>query len=370
MNRRIGFVGWRGMVGQVLAERIAEEQLSGEHASFHLMTTSQPGQPVPPGWAENAVLLDAFDLDLLREMDVVISCQGGSYTSRVHGPLRRSGWTGYWIDAASTLRLAPASTIVLDPVNLPVIERAIEAGKKDFAGGNCTVSLMLMALGGLFRAGLVEWVSFATYQAASGAGAAHMRELLAQMTQIGEAVGPALENTAASILELDRLFLETVRGSDFENERFGVPCAGNLVPWIGAASAGGRSQEEQKSGTEAAKILDLDQPLPIDGNCVRVGTMRSHCQSSTIKLAKDVSLAGIEEILREANPWVRIVPNDPEETIARLHPVAVSGTPDILVGRLRKMAMGSRYASAFSCGDQLIWGAAEPLVRVLKLVLR
>ena len=264
-----------------------------------------------------------------------------------------------------------ASTIVLDPVNLPLIERALDGGKLDFVGGNCTVSVMLMALGGLFREGLVEWLSFATYQAASGAGAAHMRELLVQMGQIADAVAPGLGGgAAASILEADRAFLRTVRGEDFETARFGAPCAGNLIPWIDTAMPDGRSREEWKAGTEAAKILGSpDKELPLDGTCVRVGSMRSHCQASTVKLTRDVPLAEIESVIGGAHEWVKIVANEPGASVAGLHPVAASGTPDVLVGRLRKMSMGPRYLNAFSCGDQLIWGAAEPLLRMVGLLV-
>ena len=369
MGKKIGFVGWRGMVGQVLADRIIAGAMPGGAARFYLLTTSQKGGPTPLPWAENPSLMDAYDLDVLREMDVVVTCRGSAYTRDVHPRLRGTGWGGYWLDASSALRMESSSTIVLDPVNLPVIERALDAGGRDFIGGNCTVSIMLMALGGLFREGLVEWLSFATYQAASGAGAAHMRELLVQMGQIGEAVEPALAGQADSILAVDRIVSETLRGGRFETSRFGTACAGNLIAWIDEAMPDGRTREEWKGQVETAKILDLARPVPIDGTCVRVGSMRSHCQSSTVKLSRDVSLGGIEALIQGANEWVEVVANDGEQSVARLHPAATSGTSTVLVGRLRKMAMGSRYLNAFSCGDQLIWGAAEPLLRMLGMLL-
>jgi aspartate-semialdehyde dehydrogenase len=302
-------------------------------------------------------------------MDVIVTCQGGNYTKEVYADLRTRGWRGYWIDAASALRMEPDSVIVLDPVNRHVIDTALACGKRDFIGGNCTVSLMLMAVGGLFQHGLVEWISAMTYQAASGAGAKNMRELLEQMGAIYAGAAELLTDRASAILDIDRVATETMRAADFPSSRFGVPLAGSLIPWIDAQLANGQSREEWKGGAETNKILGLeDRPIPIDGTCVRIGAMRCHSQGLTIKLSKDAPMDEIEEVIASANDWVKLVQNEREATVQALSPTAVTGTLDVPVGRLRKMSLGDRYLSAFTVGDQLLWGAAEPLRRMLRLL--
>jgi len=364
---KVGLVGWRGMVGSVLMERMrAENDFEAIDPVF--FTTSQAGQAAPDVGKGDSVLLDAFDLDALAEMDVVLTCQGGDYTGTVHGTLRESGWNGYWIDAASTLRMVDNAVIVLDPINQPVIDGALAAGKKDFIGGNCTVSLMLMAIGGLFKAGLVEWVSSMTYQAASGAGAKNMRELLSQMGSLHQAAGTALQTPSSAILDIDRDVSAHLRGDEIPTDEFGAPLAGSLIPWIDKAVEEGQTKEEWKGFVETNKILQSDPLIPIDGICVRIGAMRSHSQALTIKLTKDVSIEEITEILRNDNEWVDVVDNNKEDTIARLTPAAISGTLTVPVGRLRKMKMGPEYLSAFTVGDQLLWGAAEPLRRMLRIL--
>jgi len=363
----VGLVGWRGMVGSVLMERMQAENDFGSIDPV-FFTTSQAGQAAPDVGQGASVLLDAFDLDALAGMDVILTCQGGDYTTAVHGKLRASGWKGYWIDAASTLRMAEDAVIILDPVNQPVIDHALANGKKDFIGGNCTVSLMLMAIGGLFKAGLVEWVSSMTYQAASGAGAQNMRELLCQMGSLHQAAGNALQTPSSAILEIDRNVSARLRGNEIPTEQFGAPLAGSLIPWIDKAVADGQTKEEWKGYAETNKILQNDPLIPIDGLCVRIGAMRSHSQALTIKLTKDVSIEEITEILRNDNEWVDVVGNTKEETLARLTPAAISGTLTVPVGRLRKMKMGPEYLTAFTCGDQLLWGAAEPLRRMLRIL--
>jgi len=369
MNR-VGFVGWRGMVGSVLMDRMRKE---GDFAAIDepvFFTTSQVGQEGPDVGRGSAPLQDARDLDTLAAMDLVLTCQGSSYTQAVYHDLRARGWQGYWIDAASTLRTASDSVIVLDPVNRAVIDTALAAGERDFIGSNCTVSLMLMALGGLFRHGLVEWVSAMTYQAASGAGAQHMRELLAQMGAIHEGVAELLADPAAAILDIDRTVAETMRGGQFPTARFGVPLAGSLIPWIDTRLENGQSREEWKGMAETNKILGReDRPIPVDGTCVRVGAMRCHSQGLTIKLSGDIPLDEIEDMIDSANDWVTLVPNERETTVRALAPAAVTGTLKIPVGRLRKMNLGGQYLSAFTVGDQLLWGAAEPLRRMLRLLL-
>ncbi len=369
MNK-VGFVGWRGMVGSVLMDRMREE---GDFADIDepvFFTTSQVGRAGPDAGRGSAPLRDAGDLDALAAMDLVLTCQGSSYTQAVYPGLRDRGWRGYWIDAASTLRMAPTSVIVLDPVNRDVIDAALAAGKRDFIGGNCTVSLMLMALGGLFRHGLVEWVSAMTYQAASGAGAQHMRELLAQMGAIHDGVAELLADPASAILDIDRVVTETMRGTRFPTPRFGVPLAGSLIPWIDTQLANGQSREEWKGMAETNKILGREErPIPIDGTCVRVGAMRCHSQGLTIRLGGNIPLDEIEDMIDSANDWVMLVPNEREATVQALAPAAVTGTLQIPVGRLRKMNLGEQYLSAFTVGDQLLWGAAEPLRRVLRLLL-
>jgi len=364
---KVGLVGWRGMVGSVLMERMRAEN-DFEMIDPVFFTTSQAGQAAPNVGKGDSVLLDAFDLDALAEMDVVLTCQGGDYTGAVHGKLREAEWNGYWIDAASTLRMADDAVIVLDPVNSPVIDAALAAGKKDFIGGNCTVSLMLMAIGGLFKAGLVEWISSMTYQAASGAGAKDMRELLSQMGSLHQAAGDDLQTPSSAILDIDRNVSDHLRGDDIPTEEFGAPLAGSLIPWIDRLVEDGQTREEWKGYAETNKILQNDPIIPIDGICVRIGAMRSHSQALTIKLTKDVSIEEITEILRNDNEWVDVVDNNKEDTLARLTPAAISGTLTVPVGRLRKMKMGPEYLSAFTVGDQLLWGAAEPLRRMLNIL--
>ncbi|GAB4558420.1 MAG: aspartate-semialdehyde dehydrogenase [Geothermobacteraceae bacterium] len=361
----VGFVGWRGMVGSVLMQRMQEEN------DFALITpvffsTSQAGQDAPFGAGK---LLDATNIDELKKLDVIVTCQGGDYTREIFPQLRGAGWQGYWIDAASTLRMDKDAVIILDPVNRRVIDQALAEGKKDFIGGNCTVSLMLMALGGLFRAGLVEWLSSMTYQAASGAGAPNMRELLAQMGHLHASVAEELADPASAILEIDRKVTAELQGDAIPKEHFGFPLAGSLLPWIDREVEDGQSREEWKGYAETNKILGNETPIPIDGICVRVGAMRCHSQALTIKLTKDVPIDEIEQLLANDNDWVELVPNRKEETLARLTPAAVSGTLKTPVGRVRKMKMGPQYLSAFTCGDQLLWGAAEPLRRMLRILL-
>ncbi|MEI6891273.1 MAG: aspartate-semialdehyde dehydrogenase [Pontiella sp.] len=364
---KTGLIGWRGMVGSVLMERMRAEN-DFEHIDPVFFTTSQAGQAAPNVGKGESVLMDAYDLDALSKMDVILTCQGGDYTTKMHGELRSNGWNGYWIDAASTLRMAEQSTLVLDPINCPVIDQALMDGKKDFIGGNCTVSLMLMAIGGLFKAGLVEWVSSMTYQAASGAGAQNMRELLAQKGHLFDAAAEDLKNPASAILEIDRKVSEALRSDSFPKKQFGAPLAGSLIPWIDKAVENGQTKEEWKGYVETNKILQNDPAIPIDGICVRIGAMRSHSQALTIKLTQDVSIEKITEILRNDNEWVDVVNNNKEETLARLTPAAISGTLTVPIGRLRKMKMGPKYLSAFTVGDQLLWGAAEPLRRMLRIL--
>ena len=367
--KRVGLVGWRGMVGSVLMERLREE---GDFARFEptFFTTSQAGQPGPDIGRDVPPLQDAHSVEALAAMDIIVTCQGGDYTERMHGELRRHGWDGHWVDAASTLRMADDSVIVLDPVNRDVIDAAIAGGTRDFIGGNCTVSLMLMALGGLFRQDLVEWITPMTYQAASGSGAQHMRELLEQMGALNAAVADQLADPASAILDIDRRVTATLRGDDFPVAQWGFPLAGSLLPWLDSELPSGQSKEEWKAEVETNKILGRgDRPIPIDGICVRVGAMRSHSQAMTIKMKRDVPLDEVEAMLAEANDWVQVVPNEKQASMARLTPAAVTGTLDIPVGRLRKLTMGGEYLSAFTVGDQLLWGAAEPLRRALGILL-
>jgi aspartate-semialdehyde dehydrogenase len=370
MGHTVGFVGWRGMVGSVLLERMQAEQdfdLIHEPVFF---TTSQAGQPGPDIGREIAPLQDAIDLATLGRMDIIVTCQGGDYTRQIHHALRQNGWRGYWIDAASALRMEPDSVIVLDPVNRPIIDQALAAGQKDFIGGNCTVSLMLMALGGLFQQGLVEWVSAMTYQAASGAGARNMRELLHQMGQLHAAATDALANPASAILEVERQVTAKMRATEFATDQFGVPLAGSLIPWIDVPLENGQSKEEWKAISEANKILGLaPAQIPIDGTCVRIGALRCHSQALTIKLKQNIPIDDVASILDEANAWSHIVPNEREATVQQLSPAQVTGTLSIPVGRLRKMNLGNQYLNAFTVGDQLLWGAAEPLRRMLRILL-
>ena len=373
-NPLVGLVGWRGMVGSVLMDRM---QAEGDFALIEPMffSTSNAGGSAPAGLAKNeSKLFDASDITALRRCDIVITCQGGDYTMAVYPQLRAAGWKGYWIDAAKTLRMQDDAVIILDPVNLPVIKSALARGVKDYIGGNCTVSCMLMGVGALFKADLVEWMSCATYQAASGGGAQHMRELLTQMGTLNAAVRPLLDNPAGAILDIDRQVAATQRGlSAAETQNFGVPLAGSLIPWIDADRGDGTSLEEWKGGAETNKILGRfgcgAAPVPIDSLCVRVGAMRCHSQALTIKLKQNVPLADIEQLIGHDNEWVRFVPNNRIDTVAQLTPVAVTGTMDIAVGRVRKLALGDHYLGAYTIGDQLLWGAAEPLRRMLRILL-
>lgn len=367
MNR-VGFVGWRGMVGSVLMQRMLEENDFDQINEPVFFTTSQVGQAGPEIGKEIAPLKDANDIDALKQMDVIITCQGGDYTKAVYPQLRAAGWDGYWIDAASALRMADDSIIILDPVNADVINKGLSKGIKTFVGGNCTVSLMLMGLGGLFKAGHVEWVSSMTYQAASGAGARNMRELITQMGQIRDGSAQMLQDPASAILDIDRQVANTMR-NDLAVDNFGVPLAGSLIPWIDVPVADGQSKEEWKGYVETNKILGRNaNPIAIDGTCVRIGAMRCHSQAFTIKLNKDLPMDEIEQMIAEANDWVKVVPNDRQITMQELTPTKVTGTLSIPVGRLRKMKMGKQYLNAFSVGDQLLWGAAEPLRRMLRIL--
>ncbi|MDP1902392.1 MAG: aspartate-semialdehyde dehydrogenase [Rubrivivax sp.] len=377
-NPLVGLVGWRGMVGSVLMDRMRTE---GDFALIEPMffSTSSAGGALPAAIAGLAkgdtALHDAGDIAALKRCDVVITCQGGEYTKAVYPQLRAAGWKGYWIDAAKTLRMQDDAVIVLDPVNMPVIQSALAKGVKDYIGGNCTVSCMLMGVGALFKADLVEWMTATTYQAASGGGAQHMRELLTQFGTLNAAVRPLLDDPASAILEIDRQVAATQRGlSAEETKNFMVPLAGSLIPWIDADRGDGTSLEEWKGGAEANKILGRGPgfgvaAVPVDSICVRVGAMRCHSQALTFKLKKDVPLADLEAMIRNDNPWVSYVPNTREATVRGLTPVAVTGTANIAVGRLRKMALGPEYVGAYTIGDQLLWGAAEPLRRMLRILL-
>ena len=367
--KKAGLVGWRGMVGSVLMKRMREEN---DFASIDpvFFTTSQHGQPGPDVGKPVTPLQDACSIEALQKMDIIISCQGGDYTSKVFQPLRDSGWDGYWLDAASSLRMNDDSVIVLDPVNRSVIDKALDSGVKNFIGGNCTVSLMLMGIGGLFRQGLVEWISVMTFQAASGAGARNMRELINQMGCIRDNVAAELADPASAILDIDRKTSDLLRSNDLPRSEFGVPLAGSLIPYIDKQLENGQSREEWKAQSETNKILGLYKGdiVPVDGVCVRVGAMRCHSQALTIKLNRDLPMSDIKSIIAEANDWVSVVPDDRDASIQHLTPVAVTGKLDIPVGRLRKLNMGSKYLSAFTVGDQLLWGAAEPLRRMLRII--
>lgn len=366
--RRIAFIGWRGMVGSVLMGRMKEENdFEGFEATF--FTTSNVGGKGPDVGLGIPTLKDAYDTDLLSGFDIIVTCQGGDYTMEVYPTLRKSGWNGYWIDSASTLRLEEDSIIVLDPVNRSVIDSALASGIKTYVGGNCTVSLMLMALSGLFAEGLVEWISSMTYQSASGAGANNMKELVAQMVALGHVTKDALNDPATTAIEIDALITKELRNSTFPIENFGAPLAASLIPWIDKALESGQTKEEWKGIVETNKILGTKETIPVDGLCVRVGAMRCHSQGFTIKLNKDVPLEDVTTILGNDNDWVKVVPNDKEATLAELTPAAVNGTLTVPVGRIRKMLLGPEYVAAFSCGDQLLWGAAEPIRRILRIVI-
>ncbi|WP_066733347.1 aspartate-semialdehyde dehydrogenase [Cupriavidus sp. D384] len=374
----VGLVGWRGMVGSVLMQRMQEEG-DFDHIEPVFFSTSNAGGKAPAMARNETTLKDANDIEALKKCDVVLTAQGGDYTNDVFPRLRAAGWNGYWIDAASSLRMKDDAIIVLDPVNLGVIKDALSKGVKNFIGGNCTVSCMMMGLGGLFQHDLIEWMTSMTYQAASGGGAQHMRELLTQFGTLNAAVKPLLDNPASAILEIDRQILSTQHGlSADETRQFGVPLAGNLIPWIDKDLGNGVSKEEWKGGAETNKILGRGEgfvgatgasPIAVDGLCVRIGAMRCHSQALTIKLRKDVPLDEIEGMLAANNQWAKVVPNTREASMKDLTPAAVTGTLTIPVGRLRKMQMGGEYLSAFTVGDQLLWGAAEPLRRMLRILI-
>jgi aspartate-semialdehyde dehydrogenase len=371
--KRVGLVGWRGMVGSVLMQRMREEQ-DFDHIEPVFFTTSQAGQPGPDVGKAVPPLKDANSIDELKAMEVIITCQGGDYTKAVYPELRKAGWDGYWIDAASSLRMVDESIIVLDPVNKAVIENGLSDGVKTFVGGNCTVSLMLMAIGGLFEKDMVEWITPMTYQAASGAGARNMRELIQQMGAIDAEVKTLLDDPASAILEIDKKVADFIRSERYPTQDWPVPLAGSLIPWIDVALDSGQSKEEWKAQVETNKILgrsggSTKNPVPIDGLCVRIGAMRCHSQALTIKLKQDVPLDEIADIIAGHNDWVKVVPNDRELTMTELTPAAVTGTLTVPVGRMRKLTMGNDYLSAFTVGDQLLWGAAEPLRRMLRILL-
>ena len=366
---KVGLIGWRGMVGSVLMGRMKDER-DFDHIDPVFFTTSNPGGKGPDIGRDVPPLKDANSIDELKLCDTIITCQGGDYTKEIYPKLRAAGWNGYWIDAASTLRMKDEAIIILDPVNGNVIRDGLANGVKTYVGGNCTVSLMLMAMGGLFDAGLVEWVSPMTYQAASGAGARNMRELIAQMGAVHAEVKSLIEDPASAILEIDRKVAEFIRSERYPVDAWPVPLAGNLIPWIDVALESGQSKEEWKAQVEANKIMRRsDKPIPIDGLCVRVGAMRCHSQALTIKLTRDVPLADIHSLIAAHNQWVKVVPNDRELTMRELTPAAVTGTLTVPIGRMRKLNMGPEYLTAFTVGDQLLWGAAEPLRRMLRIVL-
>ncbi|MFW6244874.1 MAG: aspartate-semialdehyde dehydrogenase [Fibrobacterota bacterium] len=364
---RVGFVGWRGMVGSVLMERMQSEGDFKEYEPI-FFSTSQVGAKGPSIGFEIPPLKNAYDIEELSKLDIIVSCQGGDYTQKVHPELRAAGFKGYWIDAASTLRMEKSSIIVLDPVNRNVIDQGLKDGVKDFVGGNCTVSLMLMALGGLLRRNLVEWTSAMTYQAASGAGAKNMIELVAQMTHLTRAA-ETLSSASATALDLDRMFTQELRGDAIPTQCFGAPLAASLIPWIDRPMENGQTREEWKASAETNKILGNEKPVPVDGVCVRIGAMRCHSQGLTIKLTKDIPVDEISAMLSSDHEWVKVVSNDKDSTLKELTPAAVSGTLTVPIGRLRKMNMGPEYLAAFTVGDQLLWGAAEPVRRMLNITL-
>ncbi len=368
MKPLVGIIGWRGMVGSVLVERMLLER-DFDVIEPRFFSTSLAGNKAPDIGRSLPSVGDASSVTDLKATDILISCQGSDYTQEMHGKLRAAGWKGHWIDAASKLRMDPNAVIILDPVNRKLIDEAVKRGVKDFVGGNCTVSLMLMAIQGLFQAGLVEWVSSMTYQAASGAGAKNMRELVSQMRFLGNAGREVLDDPAANVLELDRAIHSALKDSAFPSKEFGAPLAASLIPWIDAAMENGQTREEWKGQAETNKILATETPVPVDGLCVRVGAMRSHSQGLTIKLKKDVPLEELTQTIARGNDWISVVPNTPEATRSNLSPAAVSGTLRIAVGRIRKLAMGPEYLTCFTVGDQLLWGAAEPLRRMLRILV-
>lgn len=368
---KVGIVGWRGMVGSVLMQRMKEE---GDFSSIDpvFFSSSQTGLDAPDVGQTLQSLQDAYDIALLKGLDAIVTCQGGDYTRDVYRPLRERGWNGYWIDAASALRTEDSSTIIIDPVNLDVIHSALARGERDFIGGNCTVSLMMMSLAGLFREDLIEWITSMTYQAASGAGARAMRELLLQMGELEGSVADLLTQQDSSIIDIDELVTDKMRDEKFPTQDCGAVLGGSLIPWIDSDLGNGQSREEWKAEVETNKILGRsgEQVIPVDGLCVRIGAMRCHSQALTIKLRQDVPLQEIEHILNSGSEWSRVVPNTREDSIAELSPASVTGTLKTPVGRLRKLSMGPEYLSAFTVGDQLLWGAAEPLRRMLKLLVK
>lgn len=365
--KNVGFIGWRGMVGSVLMQRMNEEH-DFDVIRPVFFSTSQHGLPAPVVGGQQGMLQDASDLDALSALDIIVTCQGGDYTNEIYPKLKEMGWQGYWIDAASTLRMRDNAIIILDPVNQAVIQQGLNDGIKTFVGGNCTVSLMLMSLGGLFAHDMVDWVSVATYQAASGGGARHMRELLVQMGLLHNNVVKELQDPASAILDIERKVTSLTRSGTLPTDNFGVPLAGSLIPWIDKELENGQSREEWKGQAETNKILNTRQVIPVDGLCVRVGALRCHSQAFTIKLKRDVGLTEIEQMLATHNDWVSVVPNHRELSMRELTPAAVTGTLKTPVGRLRKLNMGPEYLSAFTVGDQLLWGAAEPLRRMLRLL--
>lgn len=368
---RVGFVGSRGMVGSVLMQRMLEEN-DFSLVDPEFFTSSNVGGDGPAIGKPVGPLKNAYDISALASQDVVLTCQGGDYTAQVYPQLRAAGWDGYWIDAAKTLRMQDDAVIILDPVNRPVIDAALAKGVRNYIGGNCTVSLMMMALAGLFRHDLIEWVTCMTYQAASGAGAQNMRELLQQMGEVHLAAKALLADPGSAILDIDREVAAILRAPRFPTEQSGVPLAGSLIPWIDRDLGNGMSLEEWKGGAETNKILGrpAGQTIPVESLCVRIGAMRCHSQALTIKLRRDIALVNIERILAEGNPWVRVIPNSREESLRRLTPAAVTGTMEVPIGRLRKLAMGPEFLGAFTVGDQLLWGAAEPLRRMLRILLQ
>ena len=366
---RIGIVGWRGMVGSVLVQRMREER-DFDHVEPVFFSTSQAGGKGPAIGREVEPVKDARDIAALKALPVIVSCQGGDYTNEVYPALRRDGWRGYWIDAASALRMNDDAAIVLDPVNMPLIKKALGDGVRDYIGGNCTVSLMLMGMAGLFQHDAVEWMTSMTYQAASGAGAANMRELVEQMARIGESAQRLLDDPAASVLEIDRAVTEAVRETGLPKTHFGYPLAASLLPWIDKDMGNGQSREEWKGQAETNKILGRNgNAIPVDGVCVRIGAMRCHSQALTIKLRRAIPIDEVQDMLAEGNEWVRVVPNRREESLAELTPAAVSGKLSVAIGRVRALPMGRDYITAFTVGDQLLWGAAEPLRRMLRILL-
>lgn len=366
---RVGIVGWRGMVGSVLVQRMRDER-DFDHFEPAFFSTSHAGVEGPNIGRDSGPVLDANDLVALKSLPVIVSCQGGDYTNNVYPRLRAAGWNGYWVDAASALRMNDDAVIVLDPVNMPLVKDSLANGGKNFIGGNCTVSLMLMGVSGLFQHDLVEWMTSMTYQAASGAGAANMRELAEQMARVGESAQKLLADPASSALEIDRAVTEAIRAPGLPKANFGQALAASLLPWIDKDLGNGQSREEWKGQAETNKILGRgNRPVPVDGICVRIGAMRCHSQALTIKLRRDVPLDEIEGMVAEANEWVKVVPNRRDESLAELTPAAVSGKLSVPIGRLRKLPMGADYLAAFTVGDQLLWGAAEPLRRMLRILL-